>query len=60
MEDDITSTIQLQFIKGLMFGMEYAETPEGMFMVVLDLGVIRFLYYKGPSSLFDFEEDDGY
>lgn len=40
-------TIDISFIKGIMFGMEYYEDlEEELFFVVLDLGILRFLYVR--------------
>lgn len=39
--------ISAQLIKGLMFGIEYAEDDEeGFFYIVFDIGFIRFLYFN--------------
>ena len=43
--------IDVSLIKGLMFGIEYAEDPEEqMFYVVVDVGFFRFLYLSGPAE----------
>lgn len=40
-------TINLAFIKGLMFGIEYYEdVEEDMFYVVVDVGCIRCMYIR--------------
>lgn len=48
MDTKITS-FSVGFIKGFMIGLEYDEDPEGAydFGVMLDLGVLRFVYLKG-------------
>jgi len=40
-------TLDLSFIKGVMFGIEYYEDLEDeMFYVVFDLGILRLLYIR--------------
>lgn len=38
--------ITFQWIQGLTFGLEYAETEDLGFMLCLDLGLFRFIWYK--------------
>lgn len=47
--------ITLGLVKGLMFGIEYDEMDDGVFYVVLDLGIFRFCYYKAPP---DYQEEE--
>jgi hypothetical protein len=37
---------QLQLIKGLSVGLEYADTEEVGFIVNLDLGILRVTWYR--------------
>lgn len=40
-------SLNIRLIKGCMFGIEYGEDPEEhLFYIVLDLGILRFLYTK--------------
>lgn len=36
----------IQLIKGLMFGIEYHEDDQALY-IVLDIGFLRFLFIKG-------------
>lgn len=45
--------INAMWIKGLMFGLEYADHPNGMFTVCIDLGILRLVYYRGPEEAWD-------
>lgn len=42
--------ITFNFVKGFMCGIEYDELDDGVFCVVLDLGIFRFCYYKAPTQ----------
>lgn len=50
--------INYSWIRGLSAGLEYTTTEDGMFIVVLDLLVLRLCYCSGDESLFDDDEYD--
>jgi len=44
-------SLDLSFIKGLMFGIEYWEDDEdNFFYIVLDVGFLRFVYTRDMSE----------
>ena len=47
--------ITFSWIQGLVFGLEYADDEEIGFMICLDLGVIRLVWYKDLTEE-DWEE----
>lgn len=45
--------LTISLITGLMFGLEYDTMPDDVFCVVLDVGFIRFAFYRGPAEAFE-------
>lgn len=54
MRDSMRHALTVSIIRGLMFGLEYSDdVDDGVFCVVLDLGLLRFCYYRGPEEAFE-------
>jgi len=49
-------SLDLSFIQGLMFGIEYYEDmEEDLFYVVMDVGFLRFLYIRYTGEVQEVE-----
>jgi hypothetical protein len=49
---------QFDMVRGFDVGLEYAESPEFGFVVMLSLGLLRLTFYKDLFAV-DGDEEDG-